>query len=216
MKRVMLSFLAWAVVLPGTIQPVAANQEQQWDFKVYLDDRSIGYHRFRLIPQGDGEYRLNSRAHFDVKFLFFIAYRYRHSDTELWQGRCLQSIEAQTNDNGRKYSVRGIRNGKGFELVNRDEQVTEDGCVQTFAYWDPSILKARRLLNSQTGEFVDVRVEPLGEETISVRGQAVQADRYRLYSELGEIDLWYAADNYRWLALQSTTESGRKLSYRMN
>ena len=117
---------------------------------------------------------------------------------------------------GRQYIVRGNRNSKGFEIENSDNaEITLSGCVKTFAYWDPSILKARKLLNSQTGEIVDVRVEALGEETVPVRGQLVRANRYRLHSELGEIDLWYAVDGYQWLALQSTTDSGRKLSYRM-
>jgi len=208
---------AFAVLLglPLLARPAWANPEQQWNFNVYLDNKSIGYHSFRLVPQGENARRLHSRAHFDVKFLFFTAYRYRHDDTELWQGNCLQRIEAQTNDNGKQYFVRGSRNGKEFELISDNTEVMTEGCVKTFAYWDPSILKARRLLNSQTGEFVDVRVEHLGEDTVPVNGQPVLANHYRLHSELGEIDLWYAVDGHRWLALQSKTESGRKLSYRM-
>ena len=216
MKHSIKSLLFLFIVLLIFVQPAQANQEQQWKFKVFLDDRSIGYHNFRLIPQGNNGRELQSSASFDVKFLFFTAYRYRHNDTEVWRGDCLQRIEARTNDNGRQYMVRGNRNSKGFEIENSDNaEITLSGCVKTFAYWDPSILKARKLLNSQTGEIVDVRVEALGEETVPVRGQLVRANRYRLHSELGEIDLWYAVDGYQWLALQSTTDSGRKLSYRM-
>jgi len=202
-------------VLPLLVQPVQASQEQHWNFRVFLDDKSIGYHSFRIIPQGNDARELQIRAHFDVKFLFFVAYRYRHNNTEVWQGNCLQRIEARTNDNGKQYFVRGSQSGKAFEVMSDDEEITAAGCVKTFAYWDPSILKARRLLNAQTGEFVDVEVESLGEDRIPVNGQLMRANHYRLNSELGEIDLWYAVDGQRWLALQSKTESGRKLSYRM-
>ena len=193
-------------------QSARANQEQQWHFNVFLD----GSCDSRLTQKGDSARELQSNARFDVKFLFFTAYRYRHSDTEIWRGNCLQSIDAYTNDNGDKYFVRGSRNGQGFDFASAGTEITTPECVKTFAYWDPSILKARRLLNSQTGEFVDIEVKLVGRETIPVRGRQVQANRYRLVSELGDIDLWYALDGYRWLALQSTTESGRKISYRMN
>jgi hypothetical protein len=215
MKRNTFLILAAFLALTLFVRPAWANTEQQWNFKVFLDDQSIGYHSFRLIPQGDNALELQSRAHFDVKFLFFTAYRYRHNDTEFWQGNCLQRIEAKTNDNGKQYFVRGTRNGKEFEIRSEDAEITTDGCVKTFAYWDPSILEAGRLLNAQTGELVNVRVEALGEETIPANGQSVRANHYRLHSELGEIDLWYAVDGQRWLALQSKTDSGRKLSYRM-
>ncbi|MGW8247890.1 MAG: DUF6134 family protein [Acidiferrobacterales bacterium] len=215
MKSRTVLLVAAFVAFPMFAQPVRATPEQQWDFRVFLDDQSIGYHSFRLIPQGDNARELQSQAHFDVKFLFFTAYRYRHSDTELWRGNCLQRIEAKTNDNGKQYFVRGSHNGKEFEVIGDNTEITTASCVKTFAYWDPSILKAQRLLNSQTGEFVDVRVEALGEETIPANGQLVRANHYRLHSELGEIDLWYAVDGDRWLALQSKTVNGRKLSYRM-
>ena len=204
-------------LVPLTFSPsTTANPEQNWNFKVFLNDRSIGFHNFRLVPLGENVRELKSSANFNVKFLFFTAYTYRHNDTEVWQGNCLQRIDAQTDDNGRQFIVRGNQDIDGFEIRNEDEtQVAASQCVKTFAYWDPSILKERRLLNSQTGEFVDVRVEALGEETIKVRDQPVLANHYRLYSELGDIDLWYAADGRRWLALQSTTENGQKLSYQM-
>jgi hypothetical protein len=191
----------------------SASQTQRWRFQVFLDDKAIGYHEFRLTPRGKGSYQLESDARFDVKFLFITAYRYRHNNTELWQDRCLERIDARTNANGERYIVTGRRKAGIFEIDNHSAPVTAAGCVKTFAYWDPSILEAERLLNAQTGEFVDIIVASLGEEAVRVGDKQVLAKRYRLVGEAVEIDLWYAADGNRWVGLQSTTESGRKLSY---
>lgn len=193
-----------------------ADKPQQWQFRVYLDDQPIGYHDFRLTPQGKDGHRLDIDARFDVKFLFFTAYRYRHQNTEVWSGRCLRWIESSTNDNGRQHRVIGSQTSDGFVLQSDQEPLITGECVRTFAYWDPAILKNDRLLNAQTGDLVEVEVAELGKESIEIRGKPVLASRYRLRSELAVIDLWYESGSKRWLALQTTTESGHQLNYLMN
>jgi hypothetical protein len=211
-----LSALFVIATLPGA-SVVMASQPQQWDFKVYLDDKWIGYHNFRLTPDGNGGHTLDINAQFDVKFLFINAYSYRHDNTERWQQQCLKSIQARTDDNGKEFVVQGASDGSRFYLDNAGSRKPLSTCVMTFAYWDPAILKADRLLNSQTGEYVNVDVLPLGREQIPVRGQPIAANRYRILAEDNAvIDLWYSADSYRWLALQSTTEGGRKIRYLMD
>jgi hypothetical protein len=210
--RIFFGLLLLLLAAPAT----AASQAQEWRFKVYLDDKWIGYHNFRLTPRGDGRHTLDIDASFDVKFLFINAYSYRHQNTEQWQRQCLSSIRASTDDNGQQYDVVGTTGDNGFYLDNGSERTTLSECVMSFAYWDPAILKARRLLNAQTGEVVDVTTVPMGREQIPVRGQTIAANRYRLISDQAVIDLWYAERNSRWLALQSTTESGRMLRYLMD
>lgn len=213
--RILSALLLFSLVLLGS-QAKAASQAQEWRFKVYLDDKWIGYHNFRLTPRGNGSHTLDIDARFDVKFLFINAYSYRHQNTEQWQRQCLNSIRSSTNDNGKHFDVIGSTEGSRFYLDNGSERTSLSDCVMTFAYWDPAILGADRLLNAQTGEYVDVSVIPMGSERIAVRGQNVAANRYRLIADQAVIDLWYAENNFRWLALQSTTDSGRKLRYLMD
>ena len=92
--------------------------------------------------------------------------------------------------------------------------VARDGCVVSYAYWDPErLLRQRELLNPQTGQFDPAKIESLGEETIAVRGAQVRADRYRLHGGKLVIDLWYSKSG-EWLQLDSTTTSKRQLHYR--
>ena len=69
----------------------------------------------------------------------------------------------------------------------------------SFAYWNPQILNAQRLLNSQTGEFLAVKITAQGEETVDVRGKPLSARRHRISGPSLQIDLWYADD--QWIAL---------------
>ncbi len=191
-------------LLPGI---ALANIDQEWRFRVLIDDSEVGTHTFRVTEQS-GERRVASDARFNVKLWFINAYTYTHQARERWRGECLEDIEARTDDNGALKSVRGVRNGASFEIDN----AKLPGCVMSFAYWNPAMLKQTRLLNSQTGEFTDVRIESIGAETIQVRGESVSARRYALHAPKFRIDLWYL-DDARWVRLESRTESGRMLRY---
>jgi hypothetical protein len=84
----------------------------------------------------------------------------------------------------------------------------------SFAYWNPRMLEQTRLLNVQTGELLDVRVEAMGEETISVRDMPVPAQRYALHTPNFRIDIWYLT-NQEWVRLESFTAGGKRLRYEM-
>jgi hypothetical protein len=204
------SALSAALLASGQIQA----EVRAWNFRVFLDDAEIGYHRFTL-RQGTRERELTSEARFDVKFLFFSAYRYQHEATERWRGDCLAGVAARTNDNGELYRVEAAHDGERFLVETQAGRDELAGCVMTFAYWNPRMLRQTRLLNVQTGEYTNVTVTPAGEELILVRGQPTSARRYALRGEKIAIDLWYSADG-DWLALESTTAGGRRVRYQIN
>ncbi len=77
------------------------------------------------------------------------------------------------------------------------------------------MLEQKKLLNPQTGEWLDVNISSMGKETITVRGQAVSGQRYRLTATKMKIDLWYSAESKEWLALESTTPEGYLISYKL-
>jgi len=201
------------VMLLALVPTVGANTEREWRFKVYLDEQEIGYHRFQVRDQGDSRV-VHSDARFDVKVLFFTAYRYDHQNREHWHDGCLRAIRANTDDNGTTYAVQGESVGDRFLVAAGPQTAQLPSCVRTFAYWNLSLLQHSRLLNAQTGEYVDVAIEHLGPETVKVGGIDVPARAYRLRAEKFDIKLWYSLDD-RWLALDSTTEDGHRLRYRL-
>lgn len=207
MSRFRLLLLA-AALLPGL---ALANVEREWRFRVLLDGSEIGTHTFR-VAERDGERRVDSDARFKVRLFFIDAYTYAHEARERWQGECLTGLESRTDDNGKRIAVRGAGDGARFEVERAGARARLPGCVMSFAYWNPAMLKQPQLLNVQTGELTDVRVEPLGEETLRVRGAPTSTRRYALHAPKVRIDLWYAAGE-SWVQLESRTESGRMLRY---
>ena len=188
-------------------------EERYWNFRVFLDDREIGQHEFRVARDG-GVQRVEIDARFDVKILFINAYRYRHNNVETWRDGCLVSIESSTDNNGQLVDVSGQIGQDGFEVAAAGEaEAFADRCVKTFAYWNPAILSSSRLLNAQTGELVDVVVEELGVDEVRADELRLPAIKYRIRMDEGSIDLWYHRDSGDWLALEAPTESGRILRY---
>ncbi|MDQ1241281.1 MAG: hypothetical protein QG550_532 [Pseudomonadota bacterium] len=184
------------------------------NFDVFLDERPIGFQHFDLQPTRDGV-RVVTQAEFQVKVLRITAFEYDHRNEELWSGRCLQAIESTTNSNGTPYRVSGRAGEAGFVLGVGGPGRRIDDCVGTFAYWDRSQLAGRdRLLNSQTGEYVQVEVRPLGAGSLALDGRDVRVERFALSGRDIDITLAYAADSGEWLALDSRLESGRMLRYR--
>jgi len=194
-------------------------QTREWQFRVFLDDKEVGSHRYELRVS-NGRRAVTSNAEFDVKFLFINAYRYRHSMTAEWQGNCLRSLQAQTDANGKELAVTGEITDGVFVVTRTGEAADEEveelaACVMDFAYWNPSILEQQRLLNPQTGEYLNVDVRELGDTTLQVRGQARTVKAYRLTAKDMRIDVWYAADNHQWVALESLVEGGRVIRYEL-
>jgi hypothetical protein len=99
-----------------------------------------------------------------------------------------------------------------LQVQGTGARAAHEGCVMSFAYWNPALLKQTRLLNSQTGQYENVTITALGDEVIEVRGAPVTAKRYRILGSKHPIELWYGPGE-RWLALQSSLEGGRKLRY---
>jgi hypothetical protein len=190
-----------------------AASHQSWNFNVYLGDKLIGQHQFDVFTRNKTRY-ISVDATFNVRVLFFNAYHYQHNNNEVWQGQCLHSIRSTTDDNGDREFVEGTRENGVLQLRTASGSESLGGCIRTFAYWDPAILKSKQLLNAQTGELMPVQVKSLGQDQIDVRGRQVSARQYRLITSKFSIDLWYSPQQ-EWLALKSTTQSGDVLHYKL-
>ncbi len=183
-------------------------------FDVFLDGKKIGYHRFEIDgPRSNAAVR--SEAKFDVKFLFVTAFSYRHTAEENWAGGCLDEIQATTDSNGRLLDVVGERTDDAFVIETSERQAELPECVMSFAYWNPGFLEQPRLLNPQTGEYLDVEVEDLGSDTVRLDGREIPARSVRLTARQMDITLWYS-ENSEWLALESVAKGGRILRYELS
>lgn len=205
------ALIGFLTCLGGASEPAWSATSQTYDFKVFLGKEEIGRQRFDVFSEGERT-QVRVGAQFTVKFLYVTVYAYRHTNVETWEGACLREIRAETDDNGDAFFVNGIfRNGQ-LQVQTQDGNWTGEGCIRTFAYWNPEWIKGDRLLNSQTGEHQPVSILAVGEETIPVQGVPTRATHRRIVTDKFAVDLWYTL-NGRWVALQSTTKKGDTLRY---
>ena len=209
----MIGLFGLALVSPSSAKG-GESDVANWDFDVYLNDKKVGKHSF-TVSETDGMKRVQSQANFNVKVLFITAYQYEHSAAERWAGNCLVEFDASTNANGERIRVSGQKTSTGFLIESGESPVKLPECVMTFAYWNPEFLEQPKLLNPQTGEFVDIRVEEVGNELLEVRGQTVAATRFSLKAREVDLTLWYSSDD-EWLALESVAKGGHIIRYELS
>ena len=216
MKSLLALFaVAASLAVPATpVNATVADGVRKLNFDVFLDDRAIGYQRFELTPDGDGT-RIETEAEFEVKLLRITAFAYDHRNTELWRGGCLQAIDSRTDSNGKQYSVSGRARGTEFVVSTNQGERRLGNCVASFAYWDKRLLLERqRLLNSQTGEYMPVRIGSLGPDRIRIGIRDVAVERFAIKGQGLDITLAYAVGGGDWVALDSRLDGGRTLRYR--
>jgi len=210
----LIVLLSLTIAAPA-IATDSADDVSQWKFDVFLNDKKVGKHTFTVLENG-GEKQVESEASFKYTVLWIPAYRYQHTAEERWDDQCLVELEAKTNANGERLEVSGQHTGSAFRLVNGDDSRAElPECIMTFAYWNPEFLEQSRLLNPQTGEFVEVKVEEVGTDTLEVRGEPVAATRYRLTANEIDLTLWYSS-NDQWLGLESVAKGGHIIRYELS
>jgi hypothetical protein len=190
---------------------VAADRE--WRFRVYLDDKEIGYHDF-ILEELDNQQRLQSEANFEYRLMFVKLFGYEHENTETWAGDCLTGIESTTDANGKPFRVEGFLRGDRFVINGTAGQAELPSCSMSFAYWNPAFLKQDRLINVQNGEVLDIEVSEPERVQLEVRGVMQPALRYLLGAGEMKIELWYSEDN-EWLALETEARGGRRLRYQL-
>ena len=200
-----------AALLTSSVSAMAADQE--WRFRVYLDDKEIGYHDFTL-QEIDEQRTLQSEANFEYRLLFVKLYGYEHENTETWVGDCLTGIDSTTDANGKPFQVMGSLQGDRFLLSGTAGEVELPFCNMSFAYWNPVFLQEDRLINVQNGEVLDIEVSEPELVELKVRGVMQPAYRYELGAGELKIELWYS-ENDEWLALETEARGGRRLRYEL-
>jgi len=181
---------------------------EEWNFDAVLNDKVIGQHTF--IYENE---KTISNANFKFEYLF-MDFIYQHKSTETWQEGCLKTISSKTDDDGDLYEVSGHIGTDRFLVTTNNKTSELPSCVMTFAYGNPKILEQKKLMNSQSGEYLDVDIQFIREENHIVKGEDILTDLWRIEANIDDgdllIHLWYDK-NMNWVSLKSQTPIGDML-----
>ena len=194
----------------GAVALVISNSTyaEEWNFDAVLNDKVIGQHAF--IYENE---KTISNANFKFEYLF-MDFIYQHKSTETWQEGCLKTISSKTDDDGDLYEVSGHIGTDRFLVTTNNKTSELPSCVMTFAYGNPKILEQKKLMNSQSGEYLDVDIQFIREENHIVKGEDILTDLWRIEANIDDgdllIHLWYDK-NMNWVSLKSQTPIGDML-----
>lgn len=206
-----------AQALPLDPSPHAAS----YDFAAYYGgEHPLGTHKVVVTPQADGSVAVDVTIDFKVKLAFMTAFRYHHSDHEVWRDGRLLSIDSVTDDDGTRDWVNGRAAEDGFHITSSRGSALAPADIQTTTYWNPGLRQASYLLDSVRGVVMNVATELVGQEMVDIAdGMRVPARHYRLRllsnkpQSTDSVDLWYDGGE-RWVKLAFDAR-GRHVDYVM-
>lgn len=183
------------------------------DFTVLRKGKPFGSHVLTFDRDADGNLQVTTDVDLQVKFGPITAFKYRLDSVEEWVDGQLVALTGKSNNDGRKGEV-------SAEL--RDDSLVVDSTKFDGAlplttipssHWNRLQVYQSQMLSTETGEVLDIDVEVIGEDTVKVGDEAVEATHYRLKSDL-TVDLWY--DNQsRWVKLAFDVR-GQRIEYVLN
>lgn len=195
-----------------TSSPVFAviPQSNQLVFEITRNGQPFGTHKISFDKQGT-----ETHVQIDINMQYDLGpitlFRYKHSNTEIWEDDQILSMTSQTNDDGDNYAVsaswgnvvKATANGADFEAPAN---------IYSTSYWNPAALKASQLLNTQKGRIEDVKVTNIGQEQIETANETVTADRYKVDTVI-PLEVLYDTKTKEWVGLEFNVR-GSDIKYR--
>jgi hypothetical protein len=192
----------------------AASPPGRLAFDVHLKGDRIGEHGLEFAPTPHGQ-RVTSQVDLAVKMAFVTVYRYRQTAQDEWRDGTLVGTRIATDDDGEETLVVAAAQGRRLLVSGpKGDHELALGTMTDLNFWNEAITRQGRLIDSQNGELLEVRVTPDRTERVMVRGTLVEARRFAMSSTKGRSGtVWYdAAGNL----VQATVHTrGHRLDYRL-
>ncbi len=200
----MRSWVIAGAFLLGLTMPAAA-RDLDAKFLIERKGKVIGYHAVDVTPTNAGA-RVDTRIEMKVGLGPITLFRYEHDATEIWLGDRLVSLVSETNNNGDKDYVDAKRYGSELIIDASGYKGPAPAGAMPSSYWDKDLVRADAMINTQTGEILDVTTSRVG-ETRAPHNRT--AEQFRLVGTVA-LNLWY--DGERWVGSNFTID-GEELTY---
>lgn len=193
-----MRLIAAAALMLGLAAPVIAENPDQIAFDVYRNGQTFGEHVLDFTRDGE-QTRVDVRIRLRAGLGPLTLFRYEHDSREIWRGDDLVEFESVTLKDGEDLQV---------ALDSADAALSS----MPSSHWRQYDTGTLSLMNTETGEPLDVVVERIGEETLEIGGETIQTRRLRMTGSV-VLDLWYDADG-NWVRCEFTVR-GQTIEYRL-
>jgi hypothetical protein len=183
------------------------------EFDVYRKGSRVGTHTVSF-DKDDTAWTVSSKFKLRVKVLFVTAYKFDFESTGIWRDGILQSLVAETDDNGKESSVDAYlaEDGKFYATGRKGPFVTNSWVYPT-THWNVGAVESDVVLNTLNGQLAKVEVQRKGIEAVDTRENgSVEAERFEYTGDLRDTIVWYDNEG-RWVRMKFTTKQGETLDY---
>ncbi|HEX4096317.1 MAG TPA: DUF6134 family protein [Caulobacteraceae bacterium] len=193
-RRDALTGVLLALTIPGALRA----EPSRLAFAAIRNGRQIGEQRMSFASDGDS-LLVHTIAEMAVKLGPVTLYHYRHEANERWKSGRFDSLDTQTNANGKLLKVTARRTDDGVEINSAAGlKVMAPAAALPFSHWNRKIATAP-LFNPQDGKLVHETVVATPRK-LSFRGDV-------------EIDDFYD-DTGTWVGLIGKLSDGSRMEYR--
>ncbi|AMV26310.1 hypothetical protein VT84_18070 [Gemmata sp. SH-PL17] len=200
------SWLLWRALAPrpavlavGSVGfagvPLAGADEVR-TFTVLVDGKPGGSCAIATATAADGTETVAVTTDVQVKAGLF-SYTYHLNSVEVWRKGQLVSLEAKSNDDGKKRAVKAVANEQGLVVtVDKDTRKAAGTVLTATGVRVPAADKVRDavLFDAEDGSETAVRVEPLGACRVPLNGKTIEGARYKLTGKDVAAEWWFDAN----------------------
>ncbi|QVL34683.1 hypothetical protein KIH39_12470 [Telmatocola sphagniphila] len=199
------SLLGFMLVLvaPGYLR--AAGKEERV-YNIFADKKPAGTLKLVIEERADGVETAAFAVAVKVKYLL-KEYNYSLRGYEVWKKDKLLKVETQTDDDGKKMTLKVEAEKEGLIVTTDGKQGLLKADAWTTTYWKMPAGE-RVLMDADTGKILDAKWEKVGVETLTLMGRQVVCNHWRVTGAV-KAELWF--DGSDRMVRQETVESGIRM-----
>jgi hypothetical protein len=210
--------LSWTILsavlaLPMTAR--AADRETR-EFTIRVDGKPAGTANITIDKRDDNTTVVYCDSNVTVKVLF-KKYVYTCRSREVWKDKRLSEFTSRCNDDGKKFQVSATAKADGVHVDVNGRERTVKPEVWLTSYWSLPDPKLRDgvipVVDVDNGRQMVVRLEHVGAAQITVGGQLMNVQHYRI-TGTARADLYY--DDAERLVREEWVEDGHPTVLELN
>ena len=181
-------------------------------FTVYREGSEIGAHSLTFARNGEVS-TIQVMIDLVVKLGPVPVFRYEHRATEIWTGASFGSVDALTNDDGKRFTVKAQRvaNAVSVESSNKGAYEAPANALPS-THWNRRMLDGP-FINTQTGELTNSAVTPRGATSVeTASGRKINVRRFEIAGP-PVLETWYD-DQMTWAGLRFKARDGSQIVYK--